>query len=83
MIVLWINGAFGAGKTSVAGELIDLIPNNTLYDLETTGAGLRGLLPQKKLAEVGDFQDLKIWRRLVVDMVAALLAEVLGAGGRR
>lgn len=78
MIVVWINGAFGAGKTSVAGELIDLIPNSTLYDPELTGAGLRGLLPQKKLAEVGDFQDLKIWRRLVVDTAAALLAEVPG-----
>ncbi len=78
MIVVWINGAFGAGKTSVAGELIDLIPNSTLYDPELTGAGLRGLLPQKKLAEVGDFQDLRIWRRLVVDTAAALLAEAPG-----
>ncbi|MFE6000651.1 NUDIX domain-containing protein [Streptomyces sp. NPDC056454] len=77
-MVVWINGAFGAGKTSVAGELIDLIPNSTLYDPELTGAGLRGLLPQKKLAEVDDFQDLRIWRRLVVDTAAALLAEVPG-----
>lgn len=77
-MIVWINGAFGAGKTGVAGELIDLIPNSTLYDPELTGAGLRGLLPQKKLAEVGDFQDLRIWRRLVVDTAAALLAEMPG-----
>lgn len=77
-MIVWINGAFGAGKTSAARELIDLIPNSTFYDPELIGAGLRHLLPQKKLAEVTDFQDLPIWRRLVVDTAAALLAEVSG-----
>ncbi|MFF3393962.1 NUDIX domain-containing protein [Streptomyces sp. NPDC002669] len=77
-MIIWINGAFGAGKTSAARELIDLIPNSTFYDPELVGAGLRHLLPQKRLAEVTDFQDLPIWRRLVVDTAAALLAEVPG-----
>ncbi|MEV1047896.1 NUDIX domain-containing protein [Streptomyces sp. NPDC049916] len=77
-MIVWLNGAFGAGKTSAAAELIDLIPDSTLYDPEVTGAGLRGLLPQKRLAEVADFQDLPIWRRLVVDTAAALLAEAPG-----
>ncbi|THA22919.1 NUDIX domain-containing protein [Streptomyces sp. A1277] len=77
-MIVWINGAFGAGKTSAARELIDLIPNSTFYDPELTGTGLRNLLPQKKLAEVTDFQDLPIWRRLVVDTAAALLAEMGG-----
>ncbi|MFD3610858.1 NUDIX domain-containing protein [Streptomyces atroolivaceus] len=77
-MVLWINGAFSAGKTSAACELIDLIPNSTFYDPELIGGGLRRLLPQKKLAEVTDFQDLPIWRRMVVDTAAALLAELSG-----
>lgn len=77
-MIVWINGAFSAGKTSVACELIDLIPNSTLYDPELIGGGLRTMLPQKKLAEVTDFQDLPIWRRLVVDTAAALLAELSG-----
>ncbi|OKJ22243.1 NUDIX hydrolase [Streptomyces sp. CB01580] len=77
-MIVWINGAFGAGKTSAARELVDLIPNSTFYDPELIGAGLRYLLPQKRLAEVTDFQDLPIWRRLVVDTAAALLAEVSG-----
>ncbi|MFC8198728.1 NUDIX domain-containing protein [Streptomyces sp. NPDC060006] len=78
MIVVWINGAFGAGKTTTARELIDLIPNSTLFDPEIIGAGLTQLLPAKRLAEVGDFQDLPIWRRLVVDTAAAMLAELGG-----
>ncbi|MEW2178672.1 NUDIX domain-containing protein [Streptomyces sp. NPDC005406] len=77
-MIVWINGAFGAGKTSAARELIDLLPNSTFYDPELTGTGLGSLLPQKRFAEVTDFQDLPIWRRLVVDTAAALLAEVGG-----
>ncbi|WP_046499964.1 NUDIX hydrolase [Streptomyces odonnellii] len=78
MIVVWINGAFGAGKTSTARELIDLIPNCTLYDPELIGGAVARLLPPKRLAEVGDYQDLPVWRRLVVDTAAALLADVGG-----
>ncbi|MET7657248.1 MULTISPECIES: NUDIX domain-containing protein [unclassified Streptomyces] len=78
MTVVWINGAFGAGKTTTARELIDLIPNSTLFDPEIIGAALPRLLPPKRLAEVGDFQDLPIWRRLVIDTAAALLAELGG-----
>ncbi|MFD9239571.1 NUDIX domain-containing protein [[Kitasatospora] papulosa] len=77
-MIVWINGAFSAGKTGAACELVDLIPNSTLYDPGLTGAELRRLLPQKRLAEVTDFQDLPIWRRLVVDTAAALLAELPG-----
>ncbi|MEV6883668.1 NUDIX domain-containing protein [Streptomyces sp. NPDC051135] len=78
MTVVWINGAFGAGKTTTARELIELIPNSTLFDPEVVGAALAHLLPPKRLAEVGDFQDLPIWRRLVTDTAAALLADLGG-----
>ncbi|WP_405655791.1 NUDIX domain-containing protein [Streptomyces sp. RK9] len=77
-MIVWINGAFGAGKTSAARELIELIPNSTLFDPEVIGGELPQLLPAKHLAEVSDFQDLPIWRRLVVDTAAGLLAEVGG-----
>ncbi|MEU1852170.1 NUDIX domain-containing protein [Streptomyces sp. NPDC019990] len=78
MTVVWINGAFGAGKTTTARELIELIPNSTLFDPEVIGGALAHLLPAKHLAAVGDFQDLPIWRRLVIDTAAALLAELGG-----
>jgi 8-oxo-dGTP pyrophosphatase MutT (NUDIX family) len=77
-VIVWINGAFGAGKTSTARELIELIPHSTFFDPELVGHRLADLLPAKRLAEVGDFQDLPIWRRLVVDTAAALLAELGG-----
>ncbi|MFF1357550.1 NUDIX domain-containing protein [Streptomyces sp. NPDC058297] len=77
-MIVWINGAFGAGKTTTARELIELIPNSTLFDPDVIGGELAQLLPAKQLAEVTDIQDLRIWRRLVVDTAAALLAEVGG-----
>ncbi|MEU2569389.1 NUDIX domain-containing protein [Streptomyces althioticus] len=77
-MIVWINGAYGAGKTSTARELIELIPNSTLFDPEVIGGALDRLLPPKHLAEVGDFQDLPIWRRLVIDTAAAMLAELGG-----
>ncbi|MFI6937883.1 NUDIX domain-containing protein [Streptomyces sp. NPDC050418] len=77
-MIVWINGAFGAGKTTTTRELLELIPNSTLFDPEVIGGALPWLLPPKHLADVGDYQDLGMWRRLVVDTAAALLAEVGG-----
>jgi 8-oxo-dGTP pyrophosphatase MutT (NUDIX family) len=78
-VIVWINGTFGAGKSTAARELIELIPNSTLFDPEVIGGVLtHHLLPPKHLAAVGDFQDLPIWRRLVIDTAAAMLAELGG-----
>ncbi|MFD8412217.1 NUDIX domain-containing protein [Streptomyces sp. NPDC059650] len=77
-MIVWINGTFGAGKTSTARELTGILPDSTLYDPELVGDALRRLLPRKRLAEVSDYQDLPSWRRLVVDTAAALLAEMGG-----
>jgi 8-oxo-dGTP pyrophosphatase MutT (NUDIX family) len=77
-VIIWLNGAFGAGKTLAAREMLDLIPESTLYDPEVVGGCLRQLLPEKSLQEVTDYQELAIWRRLVVETAAALLHEVGG-----
>ncbi|NUS16571.1 MAG: NUDIX hydrolase [Streptomyces sp.] len=77
-MIIWVNGAFGAGKSSAARELLDLIPESTLYDPDVLGSCLRQLLPEKRLQEVTDYQELPIWRRLVVEAAAGLLAEVGG-----
>ncbi|MBC2874217.1 MULTISPECIES: NUDIX hydrolase [Streptomyces] len=77
-MIVWLNGAFSTGKTSTARELTGLMPESHLYDPEIVGGGLRHLLPPERLAEVDDYQDLPIWRRLVADTAAALLAEVGG-----
>jgi 8-oxo-dGTP pyrophosphatase MutT (NUDIX family)/predicted kinase len=77
-VIVWLNGAFGAGKTAAARELLEFMPGSTVYDPELVGSGLRTMLPRKLLDEVSDYQDLRSWRRLVVDTGAALIAEVGG-----
>ncbi|MFI1736933.1 NUDIX domain-containing protein [Streptomyces sioyaensis] len=77
-MIVWLNGTFGAGKTTAAQELLDLLPGSTLYDPELLGSGLRLMLPAKRFEEIDDYQDLPAWRRLVVDTAAALLTEVPG-----
>ncbi|WP_344447196.1 NUDIX hydrolase, partial [Kitasatospora nipponensis] len=77
-MIVWVNGTFGAGKTSACRELVELLPGSTLYDPETVGYALRHWLPAQRTAEVTDFQDLPSWRRLVPEVAAAILAEVPG-----
>src|SRR4051812_37324803 len=59
-VVIWINGAFGAGKTKTARGLVAMRPRAWLFDPEQIGFMLRSLWP----GAGGDFQDLPIWRAL-------------------
>lgn len=77
-MIIWINGTSGAGKSSAARELLDLLPGSVHFDPELVGTALRLLLPEKRLGEVRDYQDVPAWRRLLVDSAAAMLTEVTG-----
>ncbi|WP_280422752.1 AAA family ATPase [Nocardia carnea] len=67
--VVWLTGPFGAGKSSVAEELVArgsaqslLGPGWRLFDPEYVGFALRAQLPDLGFT---DFQELVSWRRLV------------------
>lgn len=70
-MIVFINGAFGAGKTTVAELLNQRIPNSLLYDPEIVGIGLRYIL--QSIVQFDDFQDLPPWRPLVVETARHLL----------
>jgi hypothetical protein len=59
-MIIWINGAFGAGKTQTAYELHRRIENSFVYDPENLGYFIRKNIP--KSMEKGDFQDHQLWR---------------------
>jgi adenylylsulfate kinase-like enzyme len=50
-MILWINGTFGAGKTSTAAELVRLLPRARVYDPEQVGY----MLPHVLTEPVDDF----------------------------
>lgn len=68
VVIVWLHGAFGAGKTSVAAEICARRDEVVLFDPEVVGYVLREVLP----VPTGDFQDLPEWRALVVAMGEAL-----------
>ncbi|MGK5632415.1 NUDIX hydrolase [Streptomyces sp. URMC 123] len=77
-MIVWLNGTFGAGKTTAARELLELLPGSHLFDPELVGDALRVMLPRKRLDEVTDYQDLPSWRRLVVETGTAVVSETGG-----
>lgn len=66
-MLIWINGAFGAGKTHTAFELQRRLGNAHVADPEHLGFALQRTLPP---AARTDFQMLPQWRSAVLDTLA-------------
>jgi adenylylsulfate kinase-like enzyme len=73
-VIVWLNGAFGAGKSTTAKALVALSPRLRLFDPEWVGYLLRANLSDH---EFSDFQQLPPWRTLV-PVVAAEVANFTG-----
>jgi chloramphenicol 3-O-phosphotransferase len=74
-VIIWLNGTFGAGKTSTADRLAALVPGGRVVDPETVGSMLRANLGDRPVA---DFQDWPAWPPLV----AATLTELARMTGQ-
>jgi broad-specificity NMP kinase len=66
-VIIWLNGGFGAGKTTLAEELHRRLPDAVVYDPEDVGLMLWKWMPPN-----GDFQLLPSWRELVVATAVSL-----------
>jgi hypothetical protein len=71
-VIIWINGAFGAGKTTLAEEPHRRLPDAMEFDPEYVGYILVKWAPQP---DSGDFQDIPLWRKLVADFAIGLATE--------
>jgi len=67
---VWINGAFGVGKTITALELQRRLPDSFVYDPESAGFFIRKNSP--KSFSKGDFQDIPLWRKMNFEMLMFL-----------
>lgn len=70
-MIVWVNGAFGSGKTTLVEELRPRWPEALVFDPETVGYVLREIVE----VPTGDFQDLRQWRRQVASIAAGLVDE--------
>lgn len=66
-MIIWINGAFGSGKTQSAHELHRRMPNSFIYDPENAGYYIRENLPME--VKRSDFQDYPMWRDVNYSML--------------
>jgi predicted kinase len=71
LVIVWINGPFGGGKTTVARAVCDRLPAALYFDPEYVGYLLKTFVD----VPTGDFQDLPLWRRLVVETAHGLVTE--------
>ncbi len=71
-MIIWINGAFGAGKTTLAEELHRRLPDALPFDPEYVGYLLRRWVPTP---DSGDFQDIRLWRTLVAQFAVGMARE--------
>ncbi|UUU33162.1 AAA family ATPase [Streptomyces sp. CA-210063] len=70
-MIVWVNGAFGSGKTTLVEELRGRWPEAVVFDPEMVGYVLREIVE----VPTGDFQDLRLWRRQVAEFVVGLVEE--------
>lgn len=62
-MIIMINGAFGAGKTTTANRLLPHVTNSIIFDPEEIGYMLRKLVADEdRLAHerTDDFQDMDL-----------------------
>ena len=64
-MIVWINGAFGVGKTHTSYELLRRTENTFLFDPEKVGFFLRKFVYKSDQYE--DFQNHPLWRKQVLD----------------
>ncbi|ELS5744701.1 hypothetical protein R5P28_005151 [Escherichia coli] len=62
-MIVWINGPFGAGKTTLAERLRDRRPGSLIFDPEEIGFVVKATVPKPGS---GDYQDLPVWRGLTI-----------------
>jgi hypothetical protein len=70
-VLVWIDGAFGVGKTTVAKALARRWPAALSFDPEQLGFLLRRIGPPD--LRTRDFQEMPLWRQLVRQTAAGLI----------
>jgi hypothetical protein len=73
-MIVWLNGTFGAGKTTTARLLVRELPQARIFDTEYVGFMLGHVLTEP----VENFQDNPPWRALVVRSAVEILDHVSG-----
>ncbi|MBF0748738.1 AAA family ATPase [Mammaliicoccus lentus] len=66
-MIIWLNGAYGSGKTTVAYELQKRLKKSFIYDPENVGFFIRKNTPKE--LHKHNFQDHEQWRNFNYEML--------------
>jgi AAA domain len=75
-MIIWLNGAFGVGKTQTAFELHSRVAGSFVFDPEQLGFALRKVVP---LSMHRDFQDHLVWREFTYQGLRYVAENFAGA----
>ncbi|MFJ2111928.1 AAA family ATPase [Streptomyces sp. NPDC087850] len=70
-MIVWLNGPFGGGKSTLASGLHEALTGSVVADPEYVGSLLRQSMAGHAL-RVRDYQDYPAWRRLTVQLITEL-----------
>lgn len=71
LMIVWLNGTHGAGKTTTSALVQQLIPDSRVFDAEKVGETLMDITPG--LPATDNFQHWPPWRPLVVETARRVL----------
>lgn len=69
-MILWLNGAYGAGKSTTAELIQRLRPHTLLFDAEAVGNAVRDNLEQ--VVYHTEFPEYELWREFVAKLLLEL-----------
>jgi predicted kinase len=72
-MIVWLNGTHGAGKTTTAALVQQLIPDSRVFDAEKVGETLMDISPGLPGPGAENFQHWPPWRPLVVETARHVL----------
>lgn len=75
-MIIWLNGAFGAGKTQTAYTLQRRMRGAYVYDPENAGYFIRQNIPPS--VREADFQDYPMWRAFNLEMLRYIARRYAG-----
>jgi cytidylate kinase len=75
-MIIWINGSFGSGKTSISIKLKERIQHAHIYDPEEVGFFIRDNIPKE--INIDDFQNFQMWRDFNYTMLSNIEAKYDG-----
>jgi hypothetical protein len=71
LVIVWLNGTHGAGKTTTSAFVQQLVPDSRVLDAEKVGETLMDITPGLPVTD--NFQHWPPWRPLVVETARQVL----------